>query len=101
MSQIISIDDKPVGQHPYVMRFIRSVHQERPAKSKYNATWSINTVMNYLESLGSNAELSLENLTKKLLMLMAILSGVRGQIFNILNTDFMSKDENRVAFCIF
>ncbi len=100
LSQIIVIDNRPVGQHPYVVRLLRSVAQERPASSKYNATWSINTVMQYLESLGSNNELSLELLTKKLLMLMAILSGVRGQIFNILNIDYMSKDENRVAFRI-
>ncbi|MCP3929302.1 MAG: hypothetical protein GY705_09405, partial [Bacteroidetes bacterium] len=43
-SQIIVIDNKPVGQHPYVVRLLRSVAQERPASSKYNATWSINTV---------------------------------------------------------
>ncbi len=102
LSTMISINNKPVGQHPYIVQFIRSVYQERPSLPKYNTTWSINKVMDYLKSLGPNSDLSLENLTKKLLMLMAILSGVRGQVLQFLDLDHMvlEKDHSRVAFAI-
>ncbi len=79
LSTYIKIDGKPVGQHPYVSHLIWSVYQERPNLSKNTVTCSINMVLNYLKSLGPNEELSIEDITKKLLMLMAILSGVRGQ----------------------
>ncbi len=76
------------------------MYQERPNLPKYDVVWSINKVISYLKSLGSNKDLSTENLTKKLLMLMAILSGVRGQTLHILNLDFMIKEDTLVTFRI-
>ncbi len=100
LSLIITVNGKPVGQHPYVCQLLRSVYQERPNLPRYSTTWSINKVMEYLKNLGSNDNLSVEFITKKLLMLMAILSGVRGQILQFLDLDFMVKDDSMVNFKI-
>ncbi len=63
-------------------------------------TWEINDVLNYLLTLHPISSLSLEQLTKKTLMLMALLSGQRGQTLQILNPEFMSRGSNVISFRI-
>ncbi len=99
LSHIVKIDNKPVGQHYLVCLFLKAVAQERPALSR-NATWEINDVLTYLRTLGPAHVLSLEMLTKKMLMLMAILSGQRGQTLHALTTSRMTKTELLVTFYI-
>ncbi len=86
LSAVISINGKPVGQHYLVVLFMRAVFQQRPALTK-SLTWEVNDVFIYLKSLSPLDSLSLEQLTKKTLMLMSILSGQRGQTLHALRKE--------------
>ena len=46
--------------------------KERPPQPRYSATWDVSKVTAYLESLGENAVMSLQNLTFKTVMLLAL-----------------------------
>jgi hypothetical protein len=68
----------PIGKHPLVTRFMRGVFQLRPALPRYTETWNV-SVIKYLSNMEPTAELKMENLTTKLTMLLALLSGHRTQ----------------------
>ncbi len=100
LSLILKFNGVPVGQHPVICTFMRAVAQVRPAHPRNKVTWEINDVLNYLLTLHPILSLSLEQLTKKTLMLMALLSGQRGQTLQILNPDFMSRSSTVISFRI-
>ncbi len=100
LSKIIRINNVPVGQDVSVCQFMRAVSQCRPALPRNNVTWSINKVLDYLNGLGPSEDLSVELLTKKLVMLLAVLSGVRGQSIFLWGKENMSLTDDRVAFRI-
>ncbi len=86
LSTIIFVDNKPIGQHYLISTFMKAVFQERPALPK-TITWEVNDVFTYLKTLEPLSTLSLEQVTKKTLMLMAILSGQRGQTLHALRRE--------------
>ncbi len=99
LSHIIKFNGEPVGQHPLVRLFMKSAAQQRPKLTK-DVTWEVNDVLNYLRMVSPIESLSLEQLTKKTLMLMAILSGQRGQTFHVLSTENLSRSDHFVTFRI-
>ncbi len=99
LSAIISIDGKPVGQHFLITMFMRAVFQERPYLPK-SLTWEVNDVLVYLKTLSPLHELTLEQITKKTLMLMAILSGQRGQTLHVLRKELLRSSGDARIFSI-
>ncbi len=99
LSAIITIDSKPLGQHPTIVTFMRAVFQERPSLPKV-MTWEVNDVFTYLKTLSPVNELNLEQLTKKTLMLMAILTGQRGQTLHALRTEHLRLSGANLIFSI-
>ena len=75
-SAISSVHDKvdgvDVGQHPIITRLLKGVYNDRPLLPRYINTWDVQTVLNYIESLGFSQELSLKLLTYKTVFLLAI-----------------------------
>lgn len=65
------VDDKPIGQHPLV-RLMKGVSISRPQQPRYQFTWNVRKVINYLASLGENSSLSEKQLAQKLCMLMSL-----------------------------
>lgn len=75
------------GNIPVVRRFMKGVFEKRPSltrKSKV-ATWDVNIVLNFLESWVPLNTLTLKELTLKLTMLLALLSGQRRQTLHKLD----------------
>ena len=66
------VDDVAVGQHPTVCHLFKGAFHERPPLPRYTATWDVQTVIQYLESLGPTTALPLKFLTFKLVMLLAL-----------------------------
>ena len=66
------VDGVAVGQHPTVCRLLKGAFHERPPLPRYTATWDVQTVIQYLESLGPTTALPLKFLTFKLVMLLAL-----------------------------
>lgn len=77
------------GQHPLDCRFIKGIFECRPSLPRYQETWDVTVVLDYLAKLGPPEKLSLKNLTLKVVMLMALLSGQRRQTLNTLSIDCM------------
>ena len=74
------VDGKPVGQHPLVIRLLKGIANERPPQPRYSTTWDVSKVTAYLSSLGHNNMLSLKLLSKKLAMLLALISPERSSV---------------------
>lgn len=87
----------PLGQHPLIKRFLRGVFNQRLALPRYQETWNVETVLNYLRSLALE-EISLKQLTLKTVMLLALLSGQRVQTLSLLSIDHMTSSQDSVEF---
>ena len=75
-SAISSVHEKTdgyeVGQHPLVFRLLKGGFNQRPPRLRYEVTWDVSIVLNYIESLEESDSLSLQILTWKLAMILAL-----------------------------
>ena len=79
VSSVALIGDVPAGTNHLVKKFMAAVFNDNPAFPRYSTTWDPDLVLSYFKSLGANVSLSLLTLSKKLVVLMRLLSGERGQ----------------------
>ena len=66
------VDGQPIGSHPMVSRLLKGVFHERPPQPRYSTTWDVSVVTNHIESLGDNQDLTLADLTLKVVALLAL-----------------------------
>ena len=66
------VDGVEVGKHPMVTRLLKGAFHDRPPLPRYIATWNVQSMLDYLEGLGTNTSLSLKQLSHKLCMLLAL-----------------------------
>jgi hypothetical protein len=76
---LINIEGKPVGAHPTVIRLLKGMFNLRPSFPKTNVTWDPEIVFKFLKRLAPAKELSLKNLTFKVVTLIWLLTGQRCQ----------------------
>ncbi|KAJ8945284.1 hypothetical protein NQ317_001091 [Molorchus minor] len=76
-----------IGKDPRIKRFLKAISKIRPQRPKYNVTWDPQIVLNYLEAQGDNKELSLLDLSRKLITLLAITTGHRLQTFFLIKVE--------------
>ncbi|XP_068761480.1 uncharacterized protein [Montipora capricornis] len=86
------------GEHPDVKRFLKGIFQSRPPLPRYCKTWDVNLVLQYINSMGNSQELSLKDLTLKLVMLVALTTAQRGQ--SLQNTQNMVQEETAHTFML-
>lgn len=94
------IDGFPVGRHPTVIQFLKGVYNLNPTKPKYCTVWDVSVVLKYIKSLPCNGNLSLKDLTYKLVILVALVSADRGQSIALLDLRLMSVLPSKVVFVI-
>ena len=94
----VHVDNKPVGQHPLVVRLMKGVSISRPPQPRYQHTWNVQTVTDYLVGLGENSDLSDKQLSQKLCMLMALTCPERVSIMASLDTSCMKYFPEGVKF---
>ena len=80
-------DVDKIGQHPLVCKIVKGVFNNRPSLPKYCDTWEVDTVIDMLGKWPDAEQLSLMKLTLRTLMLIALLSGQRGQTLHSLTVD--------------
>ena len=86
-----------VGSHPLVCSLVKGVFENRPSIPKYQDTWDVDNVLQYLAGWPSVEKLSLKQLSLRLVMLLALLSGQRGQTIHTLKSeDVRLKDDKCV-----
>ena len=90
------------GEHPDVKRFMKGIFRSRPPLPRYCKTWDVNLrlVLQYIGSMGNSQELSLKDLTLKLVMLVALTTAQRGQSLQLLDTQNMVQEETAYTFML-
>lgn len=74
-----------------------------PSRTRYNSTWYTMTVLDYYRSWPENENMNLEDLSKKIITLFALVTGHRMQTFSLINTNIRSTDtviEIKIPDCI-
>ena len=73
-----NIEGRPVGEHPQVSSLITGVFNNRPHQPKYNFSWDVRLVLDYLKKeLPNNSDLPDNLLTFTGAMLLALTSACR------------------------
>ena len=91
------LDGCRVGQHPLVCCFLKGVFNSRPPMPRYSLTWDVDVVLSFLET---QPDLSLQLLTQKLAMLMALANTDRCSDLAALDLSFRSFQHGGVKFAI-
>ena len=86
------------GSHPLTVRFMKGVFEKRTPHPKYNKIWDVSLVLNHLTTLDPVEKLTLKDLTLKLLMLLLLITGQRGQSIHLLNITTMHLSDTSCVF---
>ncbi|KAJ8041056.1 hypothetical protein HOLleu_11755 [Holothuria leucospilota] len=98
ISSLVSLTDGyTVGNHPLITRYFKGVFNLKP---RYNQTWDVRLVLNYLRKLSLANKLGLKDLTLKTLMLLALVSSQRQQTLHKLDVRKMELKVNKVIFFV-
>ena len=92
------IGDVRVGQHPLVTRIMSALFNARPPMPRYENTWEVNQILDYIISLGENDSLALKQLTLKTAMLLALTCAGRSSDLHALDCRFMKLEDDLVTF---
>ena len=76
-STLPPLEGVSVGQHPLVCRLMKGVYHQRPPLPRYAATWDVERVLELLQTWHPPGQLSVERLTWKLTMLLALAGAKR------------------------
>ena len=93
-------DNPPFGELPLVTRFMKSVYNIKPHQPRYHKTWDVSTVLKYLEKCSPAKFLSRQQLSYKLVTLLALVTGQRVQTLHALNLDFCHFTQQGAIFNI-
>ena len=94
------IDGHPVGQHPLVCKLLQGIFNERPPMPRYQNTWDVGVVVQYLKSLSPSEEQSLQALSKKLVTLLALANASRASDIYALDLQYHQFSQEGVLFHI-
>lgn len=100
VSSVATVDNLPVGQHPLTKRFMKAVFNLRPALPKTVNTWDVDIVLEFLRRLQPVASICLLDLSRKLVTLLLLLSGQRGQIISLIDIRNISVTNSRLVIRI-
>lgn len=79
---------------------MKGVFETRKPKPKYDAIWDASKVLNYLRTLHPVKELPLKDLTLKVIMLLLLVTGQRGQTIHLMTFAAMKLTESVCQFQI-
>lgn len=80
-------------------RFFRGIFRIKPTFPRYAFTWDPSIVLNYLESF-DNDSINLEQITKKLVMLLALATGQRTQTLSVIKISNIKMFQDRIVITI-
>lgn len=91
---------KDISQEKTLNRFFKGVEKSKPSKPKYNKTWDVTSVFNYLSNLGTNLEMSMEILSKKTITLLAIITSQRMQTLSLIRVENIMQNNEGIEIKI-
>ena len=87
-----------LGDQPVIKRFFRGVFNLRPSRPKYSSTWDVNQVLQFIKDEWGMDGISLKFLTFKLLMLVALVTGQRGQSLHLMDLSHVRDKGQSIEF---
>ena len=88
-----------VTSHIFVKRFLKGIYNLKPSLPKYNNTWDVRLVLEFLKTLSTN-DISLRLLSIKLASLLALVTGQHCQTLTSINVDDIVLDSDSVKIRI-
>lgn len=95
---LISVNN--VGQDDLVKRFFKGIFRIKPVFPKYSTTWDPSVVLEYLSRFYPNNTLSLEILSKKLVVLLALATGQRSQTLSLIKLSNIVINDAKIIITI-
>lgn len=89
---------RKIGSHPLVVKFMQGVYNLKPTNPRYKQIWDVSLLINYLVVLQPLEELSLVDLTYKLVCLVAVISAARCDTISKLCLENMVLYNDKVVF---
>ena len=89
-----------VVNHPFIVRYLKGVFNCCKPAPRYQETWNVKSILEYLELLHPLDKLYLKELTHKLAILLALTSGQRCQTLSFLRVDAMKKTPDYYLFYV-
>ena len=74
-----------LGSNGLIKRFMKGIFEIKPSLPRYNCTWDTEKVLQFLKSLSPLSNLSLLQLSRKLVTLLALSTGQRAQTLHMLD----------------
>ena len=85
---------------PLVSHFLKGVFELGPSLPCYKDIWDVSVVFGYRKTLPPLEQLNLKDITHKTVLLVALLSGQRGQTVHALTISGMRMTKDTVHFAI-
>jgi integrase len=95
LSSFIFIDAEPVGQHPVIKRLLKGIFNVRPY-IKSEIIWDPEPILVCLKSVSPAAQIGMQQLIMKLLILLALITGQRQQWLSALNVRNIKIDKKLI-----
>ena len=92
-----SSSNSTFGQSVDVKRFMKGIFQSRPALPRYNKTWDVQTMLQYLSSMKDTKDRTLKDLSLKLVILDALTTA---QSLHLMDTANMVHEQNSLVFML-
>ncbi|KAL7292896.1 hypothetical protein TKK_0013566 [Trichogramma kaykai] len=89
-----------MAQDHRMRRFFKGLAKLRPSRPKYDVTWDPKIALDYYSKLGKKKQLSLQDLTQKLICLLALVTGHRMQTFSLIQVENISISKKQIEIKI-
>ncbi|KYN28555.1 hypothetical protein ALC57_02024 [Trachymyrmex cornetzi] len=99
-SAISLISDKAIGNHPLIKRFGRGVSAVKPQHARYDLIWDPAPVIAKLAKIFPYESGSLEVISRKLVLLLALGSGQRAQTLAAIKIPYIIREKDRLIIRI-
>lgn len=94
----VSVGGVVVGKHPTVCRLMQGIFNSRPPKPKYKSVWDVDVVVTYIRSMEPSEQLSIEDLSWKLVALMALTNSDRASDLHALDLKYRRYSAEGMTF---
>lgn len=99
-SALSLISGNKVGEDERLKRFFKGVFKMKPSFPKYHSVWNPNIVLDYLATWYPNEALTLEQLSKKLVVLLALATGQRCQTLSLIKNSNIRISNDRIIIIV-
>lgn len=99
-SAISFLHDHEIGKNPKIKMFFRGISKQRPTKPKYDVTWDPKIVLEHVAKWSNDETTDMKNLTLKLVMLLALVTGQRVQTLSLIDIRDILEMDNRIEIKI-